>query len=273
MPLSEDHVTTETYNIASAWMRHRAKKFEEHESATMAVNPLLMPIVAAMHGISEAEELTQLMTEAHLIVGHNTGFGKLIDEKLLPSVFGTTKLNKSFRDSTAPYSQSAFNDIDHLVERPSGKLELLSLKASRWTINLGGARNLNGSFAELRRFYVKPDPDKFAGIVVGVIFGQPDSLGDKYEIARGLHLRQRAKHDVTDLSDTVSVVAGRQFWAWLNEGKDETQDWVLEGILRATEEAPNLRPEVSWGERLVVQRLEDETGGLDWRSLLKGISG
>lgn len=276
MPIDEQTVVDQTRRVAGDWLRARAEKFEQAGLSSMTPNPLLLPLVAALHGISSASDLTRLYVEGHLIVGHNTGFGKLIDEKLLPQVFGTEKLTGRFRGRTPPFSQAAFNDIDHLVPRGEG-VDLLSLKASRWTINLGGATNLNSSFKALSDYYVVPDRARYREIVVGVLFGKAGALGDKYEVLRGATPYQRTKHGVTDLTETVRVVAGREFWSWLNDDEERTQDWVLAGILAAAREYTAsegaLRPELMWAESRVIRELEDGPGGLDFEGLLRDISG
>ena len=50
--------------------------------------------------------------------------------------------------------------------------------------------------------------------MVGVIYGNQASLTDKFDIIRGIC--SGAEHDVTDITEHVEVVAGKEFWAWIN---------------------------------------------------------
>ena len=115
----------------------------------MSINPFLMPFIFEYHDLDGFEGLVDLVNGKHLLSGHDTGFGKLIDEKILPYVFGAQKLDKNFRASTPPYIESYFNEIDHIITRDDGSKELLSLKAGRWTIQLTMAQQLNHAFNEI----------------------------------------------------------------------------------------------------------------------------
>ena len=75
----------------------------------------------------------------------------------------------------------------------------------------------------------------FDEIAVGVFYGTKDTLTDKYEILRGIN--RGANHNVKDLTEHVHVYAGREFWAWLNGGEQQTQEWVLEGIIQGSQVA------------------------------------
>lgn len=208
------------------WLENRQReKILAGRHDTFNPNPFVLPLVSALHGANSSDDLKTLMLTGHLMGGNNTGFGKLIDEKLLPEVFETTKLTKDFREHNPPYSHAAFNDIDHLVPRGE-ETALLSLKASKWTINLTGARGMNSSFSEINKAYIRPGGWRFSEIAVGVLYGS--DLTDKYQIIRGETRRQREAHDVVDLTSCVNVYSGRQFWTWLNGGQIHTQDWVLE---------------------------------------------
>lgn len=79
---------------------------------------------------------------------------------------------------------------------------------------------MNSAFAKLVALRAS-GAVKFERIVVGVIYGTQGLLTDKFSIIRGIC--SGAEHDVTDIQDHVEVVAGRKFWAWVNEGEDETQ--------------------------------------------------
>ena len=144
------------------WIARRRQKLEEQLHHTMAVNPFLVPILYDFHGLNDVGELAQLLMAAHLMTGHNTGFGKLVDEKILPKVFGTTKLSPANR-ARMKLEDACFDEIDHLV---AGN-KLLSLKASKWTIQLSMAVQLDHAFAKILH-------DKEYGyeqIVVGVFYG------------------------------------------------------------------------------------------------------
>ncbi len=248
-------------------------KLRDDLSETMSLNPFLAPLVYDLHNLRDLPELVSLLTTGHLLVGYSTAFGKLVDEKILPHVFGTAKLDRAFRRDTAPLSQSCFDDIDHLVPRRRGGPDLLSLKASRWTIQLGQAIGLNRFFETI----LQRHGDEFDHIAVGVFYGQSDTLSDKYDILRGKN--RGANHDVVDLTENVKVYAGKDFWQWLNEGEEETQEWVLEGILEGMDDT-DLREECAeLLERYTAKLSENYSrytradGSVDWRSLLADING
>jgi Type II restriction endonuclease EcoO109I len=214
------------------WIGERQKKLVELRHETMSVNPFLLPLIFGIHNFKSFDELAEFLVAAHLSTGYATGFGKLMDEKILPKVFGTTKLDKAARKGR-PLSMSVFDEIDHIVGGHDGKpAKLLSLKAGRWTIQLTMAVQLNKIFAELLHLR---DTKRLAGfhfdeIAVGVFYGTKETLTDKYDILRGIN--RGAKHDVKNVTQHVHVYAGREFWAWLNNGETKTQEWVLEGILQ-----------------------------------------
>lgn len=105
---------------------------------------------------------------------------------------------------------------------------MLSLKAGRWSIQLGQAVQLNRSLQVLLERRQRGDVE-FDRIVIGVFYGTESTLTDKYAIIRGLR-RQGAQHDIEDISSYVDIRAGKQFWSWLNGGQESTDEWVLEGI-------------------------------------------
>ncbi|MGK3949160.1 hypothetical protein [Microbacterium sp. K2] len=271
-----DEVVEGTKDVVVWWLENRQReKFEKIQHATFNPNPFLLPVVASLHGADSVEELGEILLAGHLVSGHNTGFGKLFDEKLLPRVFGTIKLSKAYRKDTPPFSQSAFNDIDHIVRRV-GYDDLLSLKASKWTINLGGAKDLNRSFEQIRGHHMRPYPGRYGEIAVGVLYGQ--DLTDKYQVLRGETQRQRDMHDVIDLTDTVNVYPGRAFWTWLNDGESGTQDWVMEGVLAATEAFADsarqkrlIRELVEGSESL--SSLAGASVPFDWNRMLREVNG
>lgn len=273
---TQDHVISETKNVVLWWLTNRRdQKFKIADNDTFNPNPFLLPLVAALHGVDSVEELGEILLAGHLVGGHNTGFGKLFDEKLLPRVFDTKKLDKRFRESTPPYSQSAFNDIDHVVPR-DGYDDLVSLKSSRWTINLGGAKDLNRSFEQIRQHHMRPYPGRYGEIAVGVLYGR--ELTDKYQVLRGETERQRRLHDVTDLTDTVQVYSGREFWAWLNDGESDTQDWIMDGLLLAVEEFKGTSAQKALMFDLVrnsenLRVLGADANNFEWHKMLKHVNG
>lgn len=102
------------------WMGERQKKLSELRHETMSVNPFLLPLVFGIHQFKEFDELAEFLVSAHLSTGYATGFGKLIDEKILPHVFGTRKLDKAMR-RTAQLSMSAFVRLTILFRQQATK--------------------------------------------------------------------------------------------------------------------------------------------------------
>ncbi len=227
--LKQADVVAGTAREVRWWLNNRLKKFQELDHESMAINPFMAPVLMGLHAHAEFTDLAELLLGGHFMVGHATGFGKLIDEKILPKLFGSTKINKSFR-KIPPFNLPVFSEVDHVIGHGGQTATYLSLKASRWTIQLTMAEQMNSAFAKLVALRASGTV-KFEKIVVGVIYGTQESLTDKFSIIRGIC--SGAEHDVTDIQDHVEVVAGRKFWAWVNEGEDETQDWVLEGVLDA----------------------------------------
>jgi hypothetical protein len=149
----------------------------------------------------------------------------------------------------------------------------LSLKASRWTINLSGSRALNAAFAEIvRRFSSQYDE-----IVVGIFNGTVAGLSDKYDILRGIN--RGKNHDVIDVQANVQVLAGKDFWAWMNGGEPLTQDWVLDGILEGLkrancrEESKQLLERFTSAFNRAYAKGINEDGSVNWHHLLKSING
>lgn len=262
------------------WMGERQKKLAELRHETMSVNPFLLPLIFGIHQFKDFDELAEFLVAAHLSTGYATGFGKLIDEKILPNVFGTIKLDKATR-RTAPLSMSAFDEIDHIIPSASNHAaKLLSLKAGRWTIQLTMAVQLNKAFEELLKLRDSRRLGTFTfdEIAVGVFYGTKDTLTDKYDILRGIN--RGANHDVTNLTEHVHVYAGREFWTWLNGGEQQTQEWVLEGIIQGFEAAEksmgslvdllaDFRKEFSQQFQFSVR--PDST--IDWKAIIKKING
>src|SRR5579884_3580124 len=163
----------------TCWMiKQRMDKLKEAVYESMSVMPFLMPIIFDLHGATTIQELGDLLVLGHLMVGHSTSFGKLLDEKVLPKVFKTEKFTGAYRKGHhPPFLDACFNEIDHLVNTPNGPV-LLSLKASRWTIQLTAAIELNNAFNIILKRYNPP----YREIVVGVFAGKQASLTDKYDI-------------------------------------------------------------------------------------------
>ena len=256
------------------WINQRRVKLEEQLSESMSVNPFLLPFLFDYHDLDDFDGLADLIIASHLMIGHGTGFGKLIDEKILPNVFNTLKLDSTYRKKTQPYLEAAFNEIDHLIIRPDGTKELLSLKAGKWTIQLTMAMQLNTSFNEI----LTTHPGLCNKIVVGVFYGKADDLTDKYDILRGIN--RGANHNVIDIQQYVEIYSGRDFWKWLNEGAEATQEWVLRGIIEALEESKIQETSKELLEKFkasVVAKYEtdvrEEDGSLNWYKLLKKING
>lgn len=270
---NQQEVVTEVKKWTQWWIEQRQKKLEDQLNETMSVNPFIMPFLFDYHDLNSFEDLADLVIASHLMTGHNTGFGKLIDEKILPFVFGAKKLDREFRSINSPYNNSCFDEIDHLLVRSDGTNELLSLKAGKWTIQLTTAVQLNFAFNEI----LNKHPNIASNIVVGVFYGKTDELTDKYDILRGVN--RGANHNVIDLTDHVKVYAGREFWSWLSGGAKDTQEWVLRGILEALAEKKihkTAKELLSSFKSSVVKKYENDIridGKLNWERLLEKING
>jgi len=271
---THEQVVSQVKHWTLWWVKERRGKLEKQLTDTMAVNPFSMPFFFAYHGLASFEELADLILASHLLGGHNTGFGKLIDEKILPNVFGTYKLSKGYREAYPVLLEACFDEIDHIVPRADGTKEFMSLKSSKWTIQLTMATQINASFNEI----ITKHSDIVSKIVVGVIYGKGDGLTDKYEIVRGIN--RGANHNVIDLTHCVEVHSGREFWKWLNDGEVDTQEWVLEGIIAGVDESgikqvskqllQNFKSEFV---RKNEKDVKDENGNFDWYKLLKRVNG
>ena len=99
---SQNHVELEVNKCAKWWFGQRKQKLVEQLNETMSVNPFLLPFLFDYHDLDGFEKLADLLMAAHLMTGHATGFGKLVDEKILPNVFKTKKLDSSFRRLNSP---------------------------------------------------------------------------------------------------------------------------------------------------------------------------
>jgi len=264
------------------WVFERRKKLEELSHESMAVNPFLAPLLFGFNGFTSFEELADFLLGGHFSTGHSTGFGKLIDEKILPRVFETTKLDAEYRAQNKPFGLSHFDEVDHLIRRNDGTQDLLSLKASRWTIQLTMAVQLNNAFSKLVKMR-SAGKISFNKIVVGVFYGKHSMLTDKYDICRGIN--RGKKHSVVDLTGTVDVLAGRDFWAWLNNGQADTQKWLMDGIMTGYKMVeskakahglPTSKDLINAYRSSFVRNYErfvNAEGNIDWMSILREING
>src|SRR6185312_5105032 len=82
----------------ACWMiKNRVEKLRDALTESMSVSPFLIPILSYLHQNANFGELGELLVVGHLMVGHFTSFGKLVDEKILPRAFKTRKLDAAFR--------------------------------------------------------------------------------------------------------------------------------------------------------------------------------
>lgn len=255
------------------WIKQRTDKILASEHETMEINPFLAPLICALHGIDNVHELAEFVIGGHFYIGHGTGFGKLIDEKILPNAFGTLKLSARNR-LDGGFAHHAFDNIDQIVTRPDGKY-LLSQKAGKWTIQLGQAIELNRSFKTLIDMRADGVID-FKKIIVGTFYGSAANLTDKYRILRGI--TTGAAHDVVDITSDVEVLAGKEFWAWLG-GDVDTQAWIMEGITEAIKEAKQAAEKSEKATEEIEQAfanrfssIKDIDSGENWIDLLNTIN-
>lgn len=277
LPIPRDEVIAGVVEQVVWWIGNRRRKLKELRHESHAVNPFLLPIIMNMHGFENFQGLAEFMLAGHLVEGHATGFGKLVDEKIL-DIFGTTKLDRSFRRENAEYQRPEYDNIDHLIFHDDRPPDLLSVKAGRWSIQLGQAVQLNRSFQVLvdRR---AAGEVQFRELVVGVFYGKEADLTDKYRIICG-RSGTGARHDVRDLTDHVRVLAGRPFWSWLNGGIAETQDWILDGIVQGFDIAvrkfgplrQHFKEFVDSFAGTFDQHIRPD-GSVDWHALLRSING
>ena len=275
--MDRDRVISEVAKLTAWWLGQRLSKIGHLRYESMAVNPFLLALIMGIHGHESFEELVGFLLGGHFSIGHATGFGKLIDEKILPQVFGTAKLNRALRrENPDTFGRTEFDDVDHIVTMPDGDY-YLSLKAGRWTIQLGQAVGLNASFERLIRLREEGVVD-FQKIVISTFYGTEADLTDKYRIVRGI--TTGADHHVTDISENVEVRAGREFWTWIGGGHPETQEWVLDGILAGI----SARQSDLEGSRRMLERFKaafaekfsefvGTDGAVDWHRILAHING
>jgi hypothetical protein len=263
-----DGVANEIANL----LERRLKKFSsDHSTRSLNINPFMLAALEEFHGFHSLSDMATFVFTYHAAAGHSTAFGKVFDEKILPSVFGTRKLNAAYRVE-GEYSAAAYNEIDQVVGGEAG-FYMLSLKAGPWTIQDTMAHTMYKAFKEITEH-----KRAGKGIVVGVIYGTKEALTNKYDILRGINPRQQKQFVVLD---DVHVLAGREFWAWLNGGEQETQEWVLEGITKASREVFS-KTNVRVGQAAVEQMAEEmsqklgipiDTKPIDWLRVLRGVNG
>ena len=276
-PVPRSKVESEVNRLIRWWINLRLEKLRSLSSESMVVNPFLAPIIMGLHGLDDFDGLAGFLLGGHLSGGHNTGFGKLVDEKILPQIFGVTKLTSGLRKANLTLRDPTFDEIDHLVHRTDGTVALLSLKSSKWSIQLSMAVQLNRQFRQLVE-HRRGGLLDFSDIMVGILYGTSDTLTDKYDIARGINTG--AFHDVEDLTEYVHVRVGRDFWTWINYGEEQTQDWVMGAILAAVSEFQRDSPTVA--ELTINYRTAfvdqfsnriDNDGSIDWTNILRDING
>lgn len=256
------------------FIRARRDKLVGLRHDSMAINPFLWPMLMELNGYEELEELTTYIIAGHLSDGHATGFGKLVDERIVPNVFGTTKLSASFRSRHPPFDEARYGVIDHIVDHPDGRRDLLPLKAGRWSIQLGQAKNMNRDFAAILAERARGGV-RFDRLVIGVLYGTEAGLTDKFQIARGT-----GRHELVDIREHVDLKVGRSFWTWLNDGVEETQEWVMDGILLAIQQArgalgsaADAIEEYRCSYQRQLERHRGDDGAIDWHALLREVNG
>lgn len=274
--LTKNQVIRGTSDQVQWWLDKRLDKFRELSHETMSINPFMAPVIMALHSHIAFADLAELLLGGHFMTGHATGFGKLIDEKILPKLFGSRKLDAAFR-KVPPYDLPVFSEVDHLIVTEKGDPIYLSLKASRWTIQLTMAEKMNTAFTRLVTLR-SAGSIRFSKIVVGVFYGTREALTDKFSIIRGIC--SGAKHDVTDITDHVEVVAGKEFWSWINGGEDDTQDWIMQGVIDAVAAskskllaAKGLLESYKQTFGDTFARFVAADGAIDWAGILHSING
>ncbi|MEG6513153.1 PmeII family type II restriction endonuclease [Desulforamulus ruminis] len=267
----KEHIVSGVAKESHDFLARRVEKVKKQISSFLNINPFMMRALQELHSFKDIKSMSEFLFISHLASGHATSFGKMVDEKLLPNVFNTIKLTARVRRDQS-FEASAFDDIDHLVKRTEGEY-LLSLKASAWTIQHAQAMQLYHNFKAIGdfRLYGK-------GIVVGVFYGNAEALTNKYSILRGINPRHQ---DEFVQLKYVSVKAGKEFWSWLNNDEEETQDWVLEGIIKGANDYYNNNPLskqfVLDGPSKLAKELSEkynipEKGFIDWFYLMHAIN-
>ena len=117
-PITKEAVLAGVSKWVEWWVGNRRNKLIKLNHESHAINPFLLPIIMSMHGFASIRDLAFFMLSGHLVEGHATGFGKLIDEKILSNVFGTIMVDRKFRKDNPEYQASQFDNIDHIVVAP-----------------------------------------------------------------------------------------------------------------------------------------------------------
>lgn len=271
--MNDDDIIRGVKDETAWWLEMRLRKITQAQHESMEINPFLAPLIFSLHGHTNFHDLADFLLSGHFAIGHATGFGKLIDEKILPKVFGTRKLDRAARNGL--FARSCFDNIDHVITRGQSEY-LLSLKASKWTIQLGQAVELNRSFAEIEDLR-RAHHHNFDRIIIATFYGTQDGLTDKYRLVRGIS--NGANHDVVDLTNFVSILSGNDFWAWIGENVN-TQFLVMEGILEAINQMRDHlgSAQGSLGDAKIqfansFNRYIGETGRINWEEFLRAING
>lgn len=271
--VDRDTVVAKVADLVRDLILRRLKKIQGKDiSKYLNVNPFLLSLLRDFHSFNSISDVAEFLFISHMAQGHNTSFGKLVDEKILPQVFGTVKLNAQERASRK-MTAAAFNEIDHIIN-PDSQEDwcLLSLKAGAWTIQDSMAHNLYAAFKDLGDYQLYGNE-----IVVGVFYGKQDDLTNKYDILRGINPRQQ---DQFVQLKHVRVLAGKEFWSWLNGDEEETQLWLLEGTRQGSKmvfDSTGTEDIVNAPARLVeelARKYNLSLGGtIDWEKLLIAING
>src|SRR5258708_33234251 len=107
--MEKEQVVSKVAESVVWWIDSRRRKLQKLSHASMAVNPFLLPLQVSLGGFESFDDLAHLLLAGHYSIGHATGFGKLIDEKILTKAFNATKLSKAFRKSSE-WTHSMFDE-------------------------------------------------------------------------------------------------------------------------------------------------------------------
>ena len=97
---AKQEVVNEIANLVKGFLERRLGKLEGSISKYLNVNPFLMSALRHFHSFQTVDDLARFLFVAHLQQGHATAFGKLVDERILPQVFGTVRLSQALRPPT-----------------------------------------------------------------------------------------------------------------------------------------------------------------------------
>ncbi len=257
--------------LVGRFLTIRVKAIQRSITGVLNINPFLVRALEAVRPMRSQMDLAVFMWDWHIALGYATAFAKAIDEKILPAAFLTEACDKYYR-AEREMLEPCFDDIDHVVGRRDGTF-LLSLKASAWSIQHGQAMGMYGNFRRLGEIGRQE-----SGIVVGVYYGHAALLTNKYDIVRGINRRYA---DQLEPLDYVQVHSGKEFWSWLNDDEQLTQEWMLEAIAVGADEYKRRNPEVAEWLTDGGRRLRDalrtayglpENDSLDFFLLLHAIN-